>query len=115
MIVRNATTGTLISDDAKGCRSIFSKGIGLMFRRRVKRPLVMIFSKEQKISLHMWFVFCPIDVIYLDRKKRVIETVENFRPFRYHISRRQAQFIIEMEHGTIKRHAIRIGDVIELK
>ncbi len=37
-----------------------------------KKNLIFIFKKEEKISLHMFFVFFPIWAIYLDKNKKVI-------------------------------------------
>lgn len=37
-----------------------------------KRNLIFVFDKEQRISLHMLFVFFPIWVIYLDKEKVVV-------------------------------------------
>lgn len=76
------------------CKSWFSKIRGLMFSR--KRNLVLVFDKEKRIGLHMFFVFYPIDVYFLDSGKRVVEIKRNFRPFSFYISKNKAKYAIEL-------------------
>ena len=75
------------------CKSIFSQARGLMFRS--KRNLVMKFPSEKKISLHMFFVFYPIDVLVLDSERKIIEIKRNFKPFTFWNSKRKGKYIIE--------------------
>ncbi len=75
--------------------------------------LVFVLRKEQKISLHMWFVFYPIDVIFLDNNKEVIETIEKFMPFSFYSSKTKCRYIIELPQGSIKNSNTWIGDKVE--
>ena len=78
----------------KICRSSWSKARGLMFSR--KKNLIFVFDKEKRVSLHMWFVFFPIDVLFLDRDRRVVEIKRNFRPFSFYTSKNKAKYVIEI-------------------
>ena len=71
------------------CKSIWSKALGLMFSK--KKNLVFVFDKEKRIGLHMMFVFFPIDVLFLDENKRIIEVKKDFRPFRAYTSTEKAK------------------------
>ena len=82
MLVKNTTKRTLLAENAKICKNIISKGLGLMFSK--PKPLVFVFRKEKIIPLHMLFVFSPIDVLFLDKDKIVTEKKENFRPFSFY-------------------------------
>ncbi|HLC52364.1 MAG TPA: DUF192 domain-containing protein [Candidatus Nanoarchaeia archaeon] len=75
------------------CKSFLSQARGLMFRR--PQDLVMIFKKPKGISLHMFFVFYPIDVFLLKENKEVIEIKRNFKPFTIYKSKNKAKYIIE--------------------
>ena len=56
------------------CKTSLKKAVGLMFSKRIKnKGLVFVFNKDVKFSLHMLFVFYPIDVLFLDAKKRIVE------------------------------------------
>ncbi len=113
MKVINNSKKTTIAKDAALCTTIFSKSLGLMFRLKPK-PLVFIFNKEKIIPLHMYFVFFPIDVIFLTKEKKVVEMKENFRPLSYYTPKNKASFIIELPINTIRKTKTRIGDNIKL-
>lgn len=90
----------------------FQKFLGLMFRFKVKKPIVFFFKEEQLIPLHMLFVFMPIDVIFLNAKREVVELKQGFLPFTFYNPRRKAKYLIELANGAIKRQRINIGDKI---
>jgi len=99
---------------AKLCKNHFSKALGLMFSRKNK-TLIFIFDKEKIISLHMFFVFYPIDVLFLDKNKKVVQIKENFKPFRIMIPKKPAKYIIELPNNTIKKTNTKVGDTIRFK
>jgi len=85
------------------CKSFVSKAKGLMFSRRLKDScLLFIFTKERKVALHMFFVFFPIDVLFLNEKKEIVDLKQNFRPFTVYTSKKPAKYILEMPLGSIK-------------
>ena len=92
-----------------------SKARGLMFKNRVEKPLVMIFPKSQVISLHMCFVFCPIDVLFLDDGGRVVDLKPSFRPFTFYRSCQKASYCIELPSGTIQQAGVETGDLIRIR
>ena len=77
----NKTRNKIISKEEKCCYSIWSKASGLMFSR--KKNLIMFFDPEEKIKLHNFFVFFPIDVLVLDVDQRIVEIKRNFKPFTF--------------------------------
>jgi len=109
MIIKNLTKKKEISKDAEICSSVLSKFIGLMFSAEPK-ALVFRFDKEQNISLHMLFVFYPIDVLFLDNKKIVVDMKEDFRPFTFYKSRKKAMYAVEFPTGAIRKSKAMIGD-----
>jgi len=110
MIIRNKTRNTVLSSDAEECSTFFSKFIGLMFSRC--RSLVFVFRHEQIIPLHMIFVFYPIDVIFLSKKKMVVELKQSFLPFTFYSPSNKAMYVIELPAGAIGRSKTRISDQI---
>ncbi|MAE42640.1 hypothetical protein CMO93_02625 [Candidatus Woesearchaeota archaeon] len=108
--VKNKTTKKIMSKNAKLCSSIFSKTFGLMFSAKPK-ALVFIFEKEKIIPLHMFFVFYPIDILFLDKNKIVVEKKENFKPFAFYTPKKKAMYIIELPKDAIKK--TEIGDKIK--
>ena len=49
------------------CKTLFSKFLGLMFKKNSK-PLLFVFKKEKKLSIHSFFCK-PFKAIWLDDKK----------------------------------------------
>ncbi|MCM2325343.1 MAG: DUF192 domain-containing protein [Candidatus Woesearchaeota archaeon] len=92
--------------------SIFSKASGLMFSRPIKDTgYIFVFSEPRRIDLHMFFVFFPIDVLFLDDKKRIIEMKKDFLPFTFYYSKKKASYVIELPAGYSDK--TKIGDIIK--
>jgi len=88
------------------CRSAWSKARGLMFSR--KKSVVFAFEQDTHVPLHMLFVFFPIDVYYLDRNQKVIETKKSFCPFTFYTPKCKARYVVEIPSPS----AMKVGDVI---
>ena len=112
MIVKNLTKKTGISGNARILENAFSQAMGLMLSRSQNNALIFKFKKENTISLHMLFVFYPIDVLFLNKNKAVVDKKENFRPFSLYSSRKKAMYAVELPNGTIKKTKTQIGDSI---
>ena len=112
MIVKNITKNIIVADGAELCDGFFSKLIGLMFSVKQKRALIFRFGREMFISLHMFFVFYPIDVLFLDENKIVVDKKENFKPFAFYKSGKKAMYAVEMPNGILKKTKTGIGDKI---
>lgn len=110
-MIYNKNKKTLLSKNYKICKNLVSKTIGLMFRRK-PASLVFVFDNEKIVSLHMFFVFFPIDVVYLNKNKIVVELKKDFKPFGLHKPRKKAQYIIELPAATIQKTKTSIGDKI---
>lgn len=113
-MIQNKTKNFVIIKKAKLCKSMFCKAIGLMFRS--KKPdcgLVFIFNKELRADLHMLFVFFPIDVLFLDKDKKVVDIKKNFKPFGYYAPKAKAQYVVELPVGVLKNTVV--GDKIIIK
>ncbi|OGM01325.1 hypothetical protein A3K72_03050 [Candidatus Woesearchaeota archaeon RBG_13_36_6] len=97
------------------CLSQMAKAMGLMFSKPLKdEGLIFIFKKPRQVALHMFFVFFPIDIIFLDKRRRVIELKEYVKPFTPLIkSRKPASYVVELPKGTIKKTKTKIGDLIQ--
>jgi uncharacterized protein len=93
------------------CDTLPSKMLGLMFTAKRDRALVFRFDKERIVSLHMFFVFYTIDVVFLDSEKRIVETKRGFRPFGIYFPKKKARYVLELPEGYLEDNKIRIGEV----
>ncbi len=113
MLVKNLTKNKTISNNAKLLDHNLSKFIGLMFSKQQNKALIFKFNKENVISLHMLFVFYPIDVLFLDKNKTVVDKKENFKPFAFCKSKKKTMYAIEIPNGILKKTKTCIGDKIK--
>jgi uncharacterized membrane protein (UPF0127 family) len=111
-MIKNTTKNLAITRKSRIADDVLSRFIGLMFSRNKNNALIFKFKEERIISLHMLFVFYPIDVLFLDKKKIVVDKKENFMPFTFYKSKTKAVYAVEIPNGTIKRTKTEIGDKI---
>ncbi|MBI3026693.1 DUF192 domain-containing protein [Candidatus Woesearchaeota archaeon] len=111
-MIRNLTKSAIIAEKHTLIEDIIPKFIGLMLSKKQKSALVFRFDDERVISLHMLFVFYPIDVLFLDKNKIVVDKKENFKPFTFCKSKKKAMYAIEMPSGAIQKAKTGIGDKI---
>ena len=98
MMLKNATKRKNLVNNVKICKSILSKALGLMFRRKLKDDCIIFeFEDERTVALHMLFVFFAIDVLWLDKKKRVVEMKENFLPFTFYSPRKKRCLLLKCQ------------------
>lgn len=116
VLLLNMTKNYLISNKVVFANTPFEKFRGLMFRNRkdVNYALVFDFKKALKDSaaIHMFFVFFPIDVVYL-RDSKVVDLHRAVKPFTAYLApKTRADTLIELPQGTIWKSGISIGDEI---
>ncbi|MEZ5334554.1 MAG: DUF192 domain-containing protein [Methanolobus sp.] len=69
------SNGKELATDVDFACSLLTQIKGLMFSKRIPENYALVFAMKrmQKVSLHMLFVNFPIDAIFLDENKRVIQ------------------------------------------
>ena len=111
-IARNGTDlakGKILAKKVDICQDIWRKAVGFMFSRKDDdKGLVFVFEKEQIVPLHMLFVFFPIDVMFLDKNKKVVE-ITKLRPWKFYTPKNKAKYIVEV----LDAKNTKVGDVIE--
>jgi uncharacterized membrane protein (UPF0127 family) len=93
----------------------FQQFRGLMFRKKSDAAHLFIFSYEKKIPIHMFFVFYPIDVLWISTSGQIVDLKKNVKPFTpmvYH--RGKAQYMVELPAGTLSRHKIALMDTLKI-
>ena len=113
-MIKNKTKKTTLAEKKKVLSNMFAQGIGLMFSR--KKPdfgLVFYFKKNLDVSIHNFFVFYSIDLIFLDEKKKVIEIKKCFKPFGVYFPKSKFTYLIEVVSGRAKESKTKVGDTIE--
>lgn len=99
MGIINTRTGEVVARDARIVRSLAGQARGLMFSR--KKNLVFDMGRPRRVLLHMFFVFFPIDVLYLDSSCRVVEAAR-LTPFSWYSPKSSAHYVVELAKRTGK-------------
>lgn len=60
-------------------------------------------------SVHMFFMYFALDLIYLDREQCVVKVVSGLGPWRISAAR-GAKSVLELPIGTIERSQTAVGD-----
>ncbi|MFH0905868.1 MAG: DUF192 domain-containing protein [archaeon] len=96
----NKSTKKIISRKHKVADTFLKRAIGLMFHNKKKFNYALVFDLERitktGASLHMFFVFFKINVLFLDSSKRIVEIKKDFMPFETYSPKKPARYIIEI-------------------
>jgi len=99
---------TVLAENVKICDTDYLKAKGLMFRfsKFENEALVFVLNEESRAnaSIHMFFVFFPIDVLFLDKDKKIADFKKNVLPFTpLVIPKNPAKYVVELPKGTLKQ------------
>ena len=110
MHVKNVTRNTIIASRSKIADSALGRAVGLMFSKPTQSAMVLRFGREIPISLHTYFVFFPIDIMFLSSKLQVVEMVSAMQPFTTYSAKSRASYVVELPAGTIRKTRTKVGD-----
>lgn len=106
-------TGASIASRVQLANTFLTRLRGLMFTRRLESGAGLWLRPCQ--SIHSFWMFYSIDAVFLDRQLRIVKLVENLRPFRLTVPHLAAHSVLELEPGTIARHALKVGDQLAVE
>lgn len=96
---------------------------GLMFRDSLAPDRGMLFfhNKMGRYPYWMFQVRIPLDIIWLDRSKTVVEVLENVPPCPStkasecpsHGGTQDAQFVLELAAGQARRYGVQVGSKLD--
>ncbi|MFT4416835.1 DUF192 domain-containing protein [Fredinandcohnia humi] len=85
---------------------------GLMFQvKPIQNEGILL---EPCNSIHMFFMFFPIDVVFLNRDNQAVKVKENVAPWSAIFPVKHAYKALELPIGTIKKYALTEGCTIKL-
>lgn len=114
MMIKDATTGNRLVSRKRFAKNFFQRMRGLMFTLPIfEEGLIFVFPQETKASLHMFFVFYPIDILWLDKQKKVIDQRKSVWPFTpLVIPKEKAKYVIELPPYTLDNSETEPGNKI---
>ncbi|HTY91823.1 MAG TPA: DUF192 domain-containing protein [Methanocella sp.] len=109
-----AEGGRIVSADIEIADSFLSKLLGLMFRKSFAGALIFDMGRVTYDGIHMLFVRFPIDVVFLDPDRRIVDLKENVRPWvGTAFPKSRFMYAIELPAGTIAKVDLKAGEKLE--
>ena len=94
---------------------------GMMFRDSLAEDRGMLFfhGGPGRYQYFMYQVKMPLDIVWMDSRRRVVEIVENAPPCKTRASEcprfggeAEAQVVLELAGGVARKHGIQVGSVL---
>ena len=108
-----SVTAELAVTDAERAR-------GLMFRERIlpDQGMLFVFEEEAEHSFWMKNTLIPLDMLWLDRDRRIIHVEPDVPPCRAdpcpsYGPRRPASFVLELKGGAAAGFRLKVGDRLD--
>jgi len=93
--------------------------MGLQYRRDLAadRGMIFLFPAESAQSFWMKNTPLPLDMIFINRERKIVGIVEQTVPFSLDPRSVSApsQFVLEINGGLSKRHGIKAGDSVRFE
>ena len=97
----------------KKYNTFFTRFRGLMFRRQpLENEGIWIIPCN---SIHMFFMFISIDVVFIDKNLKVVKVFPKVNPWKVIPPVKGAHSVLELPVGTIEQLQLKSGDNIVLK
>ncbi|HUP05057.1 MAG TPA: DUF192 domain-containing protein [Bryobacteraceae bacterium] len=112
ILIRNQTRQTVLADAAEKADTSAKRRVGLL-KRKSLNPGEGLWIVPCE-SVHTFFMKFPIDLVYLDRKKRVRKVRHAVPAWRLSLCL-GAHSILELAAGTAAQTATARGDQIEIE
>ena len=98
-MIRNRTRGTVLATDEQWAVTPADRMRGLLDRDELREGEGLVISPCN--SVHMFGMTFALDVVFVDKGRRVVRTVENLKPWRFTRIHFRARHTIELPVGVI--------------
>jgi uncharacterized membrane protein (UPF0127 family) len=105
-------SGRVLVADLEMARSSWSRFVGLMGRPSLATGAGLWI--EPCNSIHMFFMRFPIDVLFLDRQRRVKKVMLNLKPWRISPIVFGTRTVVELPAGTLANRGL-VGSQLTLE
>lgn len=102
--------------DIEFAETNYERETGLMYRTEMKenQGMLFIFPTEFPRSFYMKNTYIPLDIIYLDKDKKIVSFQENAKPLNVEglPSEVPAMYVLEVNAGLAEKWLLEIGDTV---
>lgn len=107
----NKNSGVVISQNLKIAQGFLARLKGLMFRQAMECTEALLFYHAP--SIHTFFMFFPIDIVFLDKNMQIMRICKDLKPWRA-VFCPGAYMTIELPPNRLSEVFASLGDVLEL-
>ncbi|MFQ6038654.1 MAG: DUF192 domain-containing protein [Candidatus Aminicenantales bacterium] len=93
---------------------------GLMFRKSLssEEGMLFVFEKEGFYSFWMKNMLLPLDILWLDRERRIVHIEQSVPPCREepcptYVSRSPARYVLELKAGLVREKRLKLFDRLD--
>ena len=108
MIVRNADRHAVLGEAIEVAATSVQRIKGLLGRDCLADGQGLLF--QHCSSLHTFFMQFPIDILYIDKRGKVLKAARSVRPFKLVAAPFRAHYALELPAGAIQKSETRVGD-----
>ena len=113
-LIINRSKGTNVGH-ADMANTFLTRFMGLMFKGSIDRGLVLKIPEgrgRRGSGIHMFFMRIPLDVLFLDSRKKVVDAVY-LKPWQMYNPKKPARYVIELQEGALISSGTEIGDELD--
>ena len=103
-------SGRVIAETVELADTFLSRAKGLLFRTGIPRTHALVLFRTN--SIHMFLMLFTIDVVFLDRDRRVVALHPRRRPFSFPVGAWSGEYAVEMADGRIGETGVQVGDLL---
>jgi uncharacterized membrane protein (UPF0127 family) len=100
------------------CRTAKERATGMMFRKELGAlsGMLFVFEKQDNHSFWMQNTYLPLDMIFIDKKLRVVGIIENAEPLttRSRVVDEASTYVLEVNGGFARARGVKVGAKVEL-
>jgi len=108
--VCNVTKGTVLGERVGVADTSMRRMIGLLGKSSLDAGAGLLIIPSQ--AVHTVGMRFPIDVVFVNRKRRVVSTKPSLLPYRISGLHWAAQYVLELPEGAISQTHTSVGDEI---
>lgn len=109
----NRSRGTSLADHAEIASSFWRRAFGLMGCRGLPNGYGLVIRPAN--SIHTFFIFTALDLLYIDCDTRMLQMVSDLRPWRIGPFVLRSKWVVDLPTGAAARTSTQLGDVIAVE
>ena len=110
--ITNLRNGKVIAGRARIARDFKSRSKGLLNRKSLEKGEALLIKPCN--SIHMFFMRFPIDVVFLDKKAKVVKVVKALKPWKL-ANCFMGYMALELPTKTIDEMDIKLSDFMKIE